>query len=85
MTLLSYLEDLGKIRSAGETMPYMIYQQYTTAIKNAYAEDESVAEMYAAAKICREWLESLKIDPRLRGPIVEPIAALEEAFKDLMS
>lgn len=65
-------------------MPYMIYQQYTTAIKNAYAGDQSVPEMYAAAKESREWLESLNIDPKLRDPLVEPIAALEEAFKSLM-
>ena len=65
-------------------MPYMIYQQYTTAIKQAYAGDESVSELYKAAKSCREWLESLEIDPKLRGPMVEPVAAIEEAFKDLL-
>ena len=66
-------------------MPYMIYQQYTTAIKEAYAGDAAVSKNYEAAKSCREWLESLKIDPKLREPLVEQIAALEEAFKDLIA
>ena len=65
-------------------MPYMIYQQYTTAIKEAYAGEEAVSENYEAAKSCREWLESLRIDPKLREPMVEQIAAIEEAFKDLV-
>ncbi len=65
-------------------MPYMIYQQYTTAIKQAYAGDEAVSELYEAAKSCREWLASLQIDSKLRGPMVEPLAAIEEAFKDLL-
>ena len=65
-------------------MPYMIYQQYTTAVKQAYEGDGSVEEHYARAKACREWLESLKIDAKLRGPMVEPVAAVEEAFKDML-
>lgn len=65
-------------------MPYMIYQQYTTAIKQAYAADKSAADHYARAKQCREWLASLKIDAKLREPLVEQMAALEEAFKDLL-
>ncbi len=62
----------------------MIYQQYTTAIKQAYAQDEAVSELYEAAKSCRQWLASLDIDPKLRDPMVEPVAAIEEAFKDLL-
>ena len=65
-------------------MPYMIYQQYTTAIKQAYAENESLSELYEAAKSCRQWLASLEIDPKLRDPMVEPVAAIEEAFRDLL-
>ena len=66
-------------------MPYMIYQQYTTAIKQAYAGDEELPDLYAAAKKCRKWLAALEIDPLLRDPIVEPVAAIEEAFKDLLA
>jgi hypothetical protein len=62
----------------------MIYQQYKTAIKQAYADDSSVAEVYIKAKACREWLESLRLEAKLRGPMVEPVAAIEEALKGLL-
>ncbi len=65
-------------------MPYMIYQQYTTAIKEAYAGHSSVPDLYNSAKASREWLSSMNIDPKLRDPLVEQIAAFEEAFKDLL-
>ncbi len=65
-------------------MPYMIYQQYATAIKRAYGEDDGIVDMVAEATSCREWLASLKIDPQLRNPLVEQIAWIEEAFKDLL-
>ncbi len=66
-------------------MPYMIYQQYSTAVKEAYAGHESIEALYLQAKSCREWLASLEIDARLRDPMVEPVAWVEEAFKDLLS
>ena len=62
----------------------MIYQQYTTAIKNAYAGHSSVPDFYSSAKAAREWISSLNIDPKLRDPLVEQVAAIEEAFKDLL-
>ena len=40
----------------GNIMAYMIYQQYTTAVKQAYAGQDSVKEQYAMASQCREWL-----------------------------
>ena len=64
-------------------MPYMIYQQYKTAIKEAYADHDDLAGQIEAAKSYREWLESLQIDPKLSGPLVEPIAAIEQALIDL--
>lgn len=65
---------------------YMIYQQYTTAIKEGYANhpQPDIAQHAAAAKTCREWLESLEIDPQLRGALVEQIRAIEEAFGELI-
>ena len=65
---------------------YMIYQQYTTAIKDGYADhpQPDIAQHAAAASTCREWLESLEIDPQLRAALVEQIRALEEAFGELM-
>ena len=65
-------------------MPYMIYQQYKSAIKAAYRNDESLSEMYSSAKSCRRWLNSLEIDPRLRNPLVEQIAWIEDAFEELL-
>jgi len=65
---------------------YMIYQQYTTAIKEGYAghPQPDIAQHAAAAKTCREWLESLEIDSQLRAALVEQIRALEEGFRELM-
>lgn len=61
---------------------YMIYQRYTSAIKQAYA-GEDVAHHLANARACRAWLETLNIDDDLRDSLVEPIRVLEEAFQDL--
>lgn len=65
-------------------MPYMIYQQYKSAIKAAYKGDEKAAEMYVSAKACRKWLSSLQIDPKLREPLVEQVTWIEDAFKELL-
>ena len=62
---------------------YMLYQQYTTAIRQRYAGSLEVTRHASAAKACREWLESLDIDPRLRIGLVEQVRTLEEAFADL--
>ncbi len=66
-------------------MGVMIYQQYTTAIKEAYATRENVAAQHAEAARCRAWLESLDISPRLRDSLVEEIAALEEGFREVLA
>jgi hypothetical protein len=65
---------------------YMIYQQYTTAIKEGYASHSptDIAQQASAARTSREWLESLEIDPQLRSSLVEQIRTIEEAFEDLM-
>ena len=65
-------------------MAYMIYQQYTTAIKEAYAGHPDLARHVASARDCREWLASLEIKPELRAGLVEQITVLEEAFRDLL-
>lgn len=65
-------------------MAYMIYQQYTTAIREAYAHQPDVARHYESARACRQWLESLDIDPGVRATLVEQIATLENAFHDLL-
>ena len=65
-------------------MPYMIYQQYKSAIKAAYRNDDGLSEMYSSAKSCRKWFNSLEIDPRLLDPLVEQIAWIEDAFEELL-
>lgn len=65
-------------------MPYMIYQQVTTAVWQAYKGREDVAEQYAMASRYRQWLASLAIDPKLRDQLVEPVTYLEDAFLDLL-
>lgn len=65
-------------------MAYMIYQQYTTAILEAYAGSPDLARHAQSAAMCRAWLESLAIDAQLRDPLVEQIAVLQEAFEDLL-
>ena len=66
-------------------MAYMIYQQVTTAVKEAYAADVDLAGLHAQAQAGVRFLESLQIDPSISGPIVEPIAAVEEAFRELLA
>ena len=61
----------------------MIYQQYTTAVKEAYTNHPDIAHHVAQAKACREWLASLTIKPEIRDSLVEQIRALEQAFEDL--
>lgn len=67
-------------------MVYMMYQQYTTAVKEAYATRprSELAQNAAAARASREWVESLDLDPQLRGALVEQLRALEDAFHALM-
>jgi len=62
---------------------YMIFQQYTSAIKEAYSGQPDVSQHVESARIFRKWLESLNIDVELRNSLVEPIQVLEEAFVDL--
>ena len=66
-------------------MPYMIYQQYITEIKRAYAGHKDLKELYSETKSHREWLEALQIDRKLRNSLVEPISAVEGAFLDLLN
>lgn len=66
-------------------MPYMIYQQYKTAVKQAYRGADNIEELYASARSCRSWLASLKIDPKLRNELVEPLTWVEEAFEELLA
>ena len=63
-------------------MAYMIYQQYTSAIKAAYADNPNIAVEAKTALSYRRWLQSLDISPHLRDPLVEQARAIEEAFAE---
>ena len=65
-------------------MAYMIYQQLTTAVKEAYAGEPDLAELRAQAQACLRFLGALEIDPKLSGPVAEPIVYIEEAFRELL-
>ena len=65
-------------------MAYMLYQQLTSAVKEAYLDDPDLAGLHAQAQACRLFLQSLTIDPRLSGPVAEPVTYIEEAFRELL-
>ncbi len=64
-------------------MAYMVQQRIVSAIRESYADRPDRAHHLAAARGCREWLESLEVEPGLRASLVEPIAAVEEALASL--
>ena len=61
-------------------MVYMIYQQLKTEVTNAYRGRDNLDGLLAEAATYREWLESLEIDEGMKGSLVEPIVAIEEAL-----
>jgi hypothetical protein len=63
---------------------YMIYQQYISAILEAYTGNPDVHEHLQHARRSRQWLESLEIDIQLRISLLEPIQMLEETFQTLV-
>jgi len=69
-------------------MAYMVYQRYTTAIREAYGGADvplgALQEQLANARGARQWLESLIIDPSIRASMAEPIAVIEDAFDGLV-
>jgi hypothetical protein len=68
-------------------MAYMVYQRYTTAIRDAYGHGRdpgAIRKQVADARRARAWLESLDIDATLRASLVEPIAIVEDAFDGLL-
>ncbi len=62
---------------------YMVFQQYTTAVLDAYAGHPDVADHLASARECRRWQQSLDIDPKVRVALVEQAQVLEAAFERL--
>ena len=65
-------------------MAYMIYQQLTSAVKEAYAGAEDLEDLQAQTQACLHFLTSLQIDPKLSGQVAEPITYIEEAIRELL-
>ncbi len=65
-------------------MAHMIYQQYTTAVRDAYRDRPDVVERLEEARSFRQWLESLDLEPGVKGTLVEQARTLEEAFERLV-
>ena len=68
-------------------MAYMVMARIGAAIRDGYRHDqgqERVRENLEAARRTRAWLEALEIDAGVRAGLVEPIAAVEEAFAGLL-
>lgn len=66
-------------------MAYMVYQQYTNAIVDAYRGHPDVPAHLEAARASRAWLESLDIDPAVRNTLVEQARIVEAAFAHLLA
>lgn len=62
-------------------MAYMVYQQYTSAVKNGYRGRSDAEAEYGRAVEFREWLESLAISPSVRAELVEQAQAIEHGFE----
>jgi hypothetical protein len=62
---------------------YMVYQPYTTAVKDGYRQRTDAAEQHARATEFRKWLESLEIDRAIRGELVQQARAIERGFEQL--
>ena len=62
----------------------MISQKYLNEIKNAGAGCNNLMDVYAEAKCYRDRLEALPIEEELRDYLVEPIAAAEVVFWELL-
>jgi hypothetical protein len=64
-------------------MAYMVYQQFTTAILDAYKDRDDVTKHLEQARAYRAWLESIEIKPSLRNVLVEQAQTIESAFERL--
>ena len=64
-------------------MAYMVYQQYKTAVNEAYRGHHEVADHARTARSFRDLIATLEIDTRIRDVLVEQATELEEAFAGL--
>ncbi len=62
-------------------MAYMVWQQYTTAILEAYGGHDDAPRHLESARSHRRWLESLDLPANVKTSLVEHARAVEEAFE----
>ena len=63
----------------------MVYQRYTSAVKQGYRERADAAEQHARAVAFREWLAALDVDPSIRAELVEQALAIEHGFEEVLT
>jgi hypothetical protein len=66
-------------------MAYMVFQQYTTAVKRGYRGRADAAAQLARSSEFRRWLEQLEIDTAIRAELVEQARALEHGFEEAVA
>ena len=60
----------------------MLFERVVMEIVAAYRDRPDAAERLETAARLRAWVEDLPIDPAIRAVIAEPIAAVEEGFRE---
>jgi hypothetical protein len=63
-------------------MAYMLYEQLTTAIRQAYQDSPELNDHLQQAQALQDWLAGLEIEDRLRRSALEPILALQAGFEE---
>jgi hypothetical protein len=66
-------------------MAYMVFQQYTTAVKRGYRGRADAPAQLARATEFRRWLEQLEIDAPIRAELVEQARAVEHGFEEAVA
>jgi hypothetical protein len=66
-------------------MAFMVFQQYTTAVKRGYRGRTDAVAQLARATQFRHWLEQLEIDASVRAELVEQARALEHGFEEAVA
>ena len=65
-------------------MAYMLYERIAMEVVTAYLDRPDAEEGLRAATAHRTWLAALPIDAALRAGLLEPIAALEDGFREAL-
>ena len=60
----------------------MLFERVAMEIVAAYRDRSDAQAQLDAAATYRQWVETLQVDSAIRADLVEPIAALEEGFRE---